>query len=139
MSVNLLPKNNQNKRNSSIEFFRIIATFSVLIAHFNGWFVGGLPERLDFETFNWRWGQFLIGGASCVCVNLFIIISGYFGLKFKIATFVRISLVLIGIYVPFYIWSAFIYGNFSIVAFLQRFLIVSRAGYFVQCYMTILS
>ena len=138
MSVILPPPYSQKQRNSSIELFRIIATFSVLIVHFNGWFVGGLPERLDFGTFNWRWGQFLIGGASCVCVNLFIIISGYFGLKFKISNFVRISLVLIGIYIPFYLLSAYLYGIFSFVSFLQRFLIVSRAGYFVQCYLMLI-
>lgn len=33
------------QRNSSVELFRIIATFLVLIVHFNGWFVG-IPENL---------------------------------------------------------------------------------------------
>ena len=37
------------ERNSSIEIYRIIATFAVLIFHFNGWLVGGMPKH--FGTF----------------------------------------------------------------------------------------
>ena len=32
------------KRNSSVELFRILATFLVLIVHLNGWMAGGLVE-----------------------------------------------------------------------------------------------
>ena len=35
-------------RNSSLEFYRIIATFTVLVVHFNWWFVD-IPERFDFS------------------------------------------------------------------------------------------
>lgn len=34
------------ERNSSIELFRILATFLVLVVHWNGWFVGGLPDTI---------------------------------------------------------------------------------------------
>lgn len=93
---------------------------------------------MDFTTFNWRWGQFLIGGASCVCVNLFIIISGYFGLKFKISSFVRLGLILLGIYIPFAVWSSVLYKHFDWLSFLYNFLFVSRGGYFVQCYLMLI-
>ena len=36
-------KTRRPQRNSSIELYRIIATFAVLIVHFNGWFVGDWP------------------------------------------------------------------------------------------------
>ena len=36
------------QRNSSVELYRIIATLTVLIVHFNGWFVGGMPEKFDW-------------------------------------------------------------------------------------------
>ncbi len=127
-----------NNRNSSIELFRIIATLTVLIAHFYGWFVGGLPDKLDFGTFSWRWGQFLTQSATCVCVNLFIIISGYFGLKFKISSFVRIALVLIGIYLPFSFLDFILHKNFDIHALVVKSLIITRAGYFVQCYIMLI-
>jgi len=138
-----------SSRNSSIELFRIIATFFVLIAHFNGWFVGGLPQSLDFGTFNWRWCQFFIIGATGVCVNLFLIISGYFGLKFKISSFVQISLILIGIYIPFSLMYRFVtwktisltgagYVGDVLYSFYSNFFFISKAGYFVQCYLMLI-
>lgn len=134
------PVHQRQSRNSSIELFRIIATFTVLIVHFNGWFVGGLPDKLDFGTFNWRWCQFLITGATCVCVNLFIIISGFFGLKFKISSFIHIFLILLGIYIPFSLMDGYIIWNrISLIGVLQTLynnvFFISKAGYFVQCYL----
>lgn len=130
-------------RNSSVELFRIIATLSVLIVHFNGWFVGGLPDSLDFRIINWRWCQFFISGATCVCVNLFLIISGFFGLKFKISSFVHIGLLLIGIYIPFSIIGGYItWNSISLVGILYCFynniFFISKAGYFVQCYLMLI-
>ena len=136
MTDNLLTIN--KKRNSSIELFRIIATFTVIITHFNGWFVGGLPESLDFYSFSWRWVQFFITAATCVCVNLFLIISGYFGLKFKISTFVHIFLILLSIYIPLYLLDALMRSRFELSEFLFQFLFITRGGYFVQCYLMLI-
>lgn len=126
------------ERNSSIELFRIIATLSVLIVHFNGWFIGGLPSKLDFNSFDWHWGQFLIGAASCVCVNLFIIISGYFGVKFKISSFVHIGLLLLGIFIPLHLIGFLLSHSFDLRLLLSQIWIITRSGYFIQCYLMLL-
>lgn len=48
-------------RNSSIELYRILATISVLVIHFNGWFVGGLPQYFEFINITaFRIGQLVI-------------------------------------------------------------------------------
>lgn len=129
------PLYGSKQRNSSVELFRIIATFTVLIVHFNGWFLGGLPDKLEFHAFNWHFIQFLISAATCVCVNLFVIISGYFGLKFKISVFIHIGLLLLGIVVPLYVIGSVISGAFSLSGLLSHFLFVTCAGYFIQCYL----
>jgi surface polysaccharide O-acyltransferase-like enzyme len=63
------------QRNSSIELYRIIATFAVLIVHFNGWFVGGM-RGFDFHHPTlFGAGQMIIEALTCICVNMFLIIK----------------------------------------------------------------
>lgn len=129
---------NTSERNSSIELFRIIATFTVLIVHFNGWFVGGIPDNLDFHKVDYRWVQSLIVACSGVCVNLFVIISGFWGVKFKISTFIHIGLLLLGFFIPFHLFGFIIENSFNLRLLLSQILILTRAGYFVQCYLMLL-
>lgn len=46
----------RQERNSSIELFRILATFLVLIVHWNGWFVGGIDENASWGNFSAQMG-----------------------------------------------------------------------------------
>lgn len=92
------------ERNSSIEVYRILATFAVLVFHFNGWLVGGMPKHFDMDNVSlFRIVQALIEACTCICVNMFIIISGYFGIRLKFQSVLRICLLLFSIHVPFYI------------------------------------
>lgn len=126
-------------RNSSVEMYRILAVFIVLVAHFNGWFVGGVPSQMDFEDVGiYRVGQLIIAALSCICVNMFIIISGYYGIKFKLSSIFRICLLLMLIYVPSYLLLALINGDFNWIKFIGSFFVISRAGYFVQCYLMLM-
>ena len=50
----------KQERNSSIELFRILATFLVLVIHWNGWFVGGIPENVSWNNLYGQMG----GGKS---------------------------------------------------------------------------
>lgn len=123
------------ERNSSIELFRILSIFLVLIAHWNGWLSGGIREvnhisELDAVTT----GQSVIEAFSCICVNCFILISGYFGLKLKWKAIIRISILLLSVYVPFYLISSLYFNNFTIYAFIRCFLIFSNTNYFVISY-----
>lgn len=127
-------------RNSSIELFRIIAAFYVLVVHWNGWFVGGMPDEFDLQnTSAFRVGQAFIEAQTCVCVNLFLLITGYFGVRLKWQTIVRIYLLLVSIYIPFYIVSCLRLGEiFCLKALVDRLLAFSHAGYFVQCYVMLI-
>ena len=64
----------QIERNSSIELFRILATFLVLIVHWNGWFVGGMPGITRDTLSVFRGGQAIIESLSACCVNCFLLI-----------------------------------------------------------------
>jgi surface polysaccharide O-acyltransferase-like enzyme len=125
-------------RNSSIELYRIIATFTVLIVHFNGWFVGGIQE-LDYNHPTLQGiGQIVIESSSIICVNMFLIISGYFGIHLKLKSVIRLCSLLALIYVPFYIIETLWGGDFSIKGLIGRFFVITNAGYFIQGYLMLM-
>ena len=126
-------------RNSSIELYRIIAMLFVVIVHCNGWLVGGLPGDFDETNISaFRISQATIQAITCTCVNMFLLISGYFGLKLKLKSILNIYMLLISISIPFYLLSVYLGGTFSIRQFLSRFMAFSRSGYFVECYLLLM-
>lgn len=128
------------ERNSSIETYRIIATFMVLIFHFNGWLVGGMPKHFDTSCISmFRLSQAVIESFTCICVNMFLIITGYFGIRLKWQSILRICLLLASIYIPFYLVDCVFFNEqFAIKNFLRKFLVISNGGYFVQCYIMLM-
>lgn len=128
----------QKKRNSSIELYRIIATFTVLIVHFNGWFVGGMRGFDYHHPTLFGAGQMIIEALTCICVNMFLIISGYFGIRLKLTSVLRLCILLALIYVPFYIVDAVLGGAFSVKALISKLFVISNAGYFIQGYMMLM-
>lgn len=127
----------RGKRNSSVEVFRITATFLVLIVHFNGWFVGGKPERLEnFDVY--PISQAGIEALSCTCVNCFLVITGWYGLRFKWVHVWNIWTILVWIYVPLYIVSSLLGNDFSIKIFILKTLAITQESYYVQCYLMLL-
>ena len=68
-----------------MELYRIIATFAVLIIHFNVWFVGDWPLP-DYDISNptlFRTSQLIITAASIICVNMFLKLSFITGIISK--------------------------------------------------------
>ena len=125
-------------RNSSIELYRIIATLTVLIVHYNGWFVG-IPQAYDLANPTlFRTGQMIIEAATIICVNMFLIITGYFGVRLKLLSVLRICLLLLFIYVPFNIINSVLNGSFSIKSLVGCFFVISRSGYFIQGYLMLM-
>lgn len=124
------------QRNSSIELYRIVATFAVLIVHFNGWFVGDWPlPAYDINNPTlFRTGQMIISAASIICVNMFVIISGYFGIKLKLISIIKLYIYLALIYIPLYFLRCLSTHEFVLADFLERCFVISYAGYFIQCY-----
>lgn len=131
-------KANLKSRNSSIELYRIIATITVLVVHFNGWFVG-MPEKYDcYSPTLFRTGQMIIEASTCICVNMFLIISGYFGIRLKLVSILKLCLILMLIYVPFYAAEILLGGVFSCNALIEKFFVISNAGYFIQGYLMLM-
>lgn len=129
-------KDKRIQRNSSIELYRIIATFAVLVVHFNGWFVGDWPLP-DYDINNpslFRTGQMVLEALSIICVNMFIIISGYFGIKLKLSSIAKLYIYLVLIYVPLYLVRFVSTHEFVFADFLEKCFVISYAGYFIQCY-----
>ena len=115
-------KSNRPQRNSSIELYRILATFAVLIVHFNGWFVGDWPLP-DYDISNptlFRTGQIVIEALSIICVNMFVIISGYFGIKLKLSSIVKLYVYLALIYIPLYLFRYVSTHEFVFADFLEK-------------------
>ncbi len=124
------------ERNSYIEVYRILAVFSVLIAHYNGWFLGGIPDSFDFNNpTSQRVGQIIIAALCACCVNCFLLISGYFGIKLRVQSVVKFLILLLGIYIPMYCIDCLLNGTpiFSKML-VYNCMVVTRGGYFVQCY-----
>lgn len=126
-------------RNSSIELYRIIAMLFVVIVHCNGWLVGGIPADFDETNISvFRISQATIQAITCTCVNMFLLISGYFGLKLKWRSILNIYMLLISISIPFYLLSVYLGETFSIRQFISRLITLSRSGYFVECYLLLM-
>ena len=127
---------NRPQRNSSIELYRIIATFAVLIVHFNGWFLGDWPLP-DYNISNptlFRTGQMVIEALSIICVNMFVIISGYFSIKLRLRSIIKLYIYLALIYIPLYLLRYVSTHEFVLSDLLERCFVISYAGYFIQCY-----
>lgn len=129
----------QKKRDSSVECFRILATFLVLIVHFTGWFIGGISAPFDAsQDLSLRIGQMVIGSLCVVCVNCFLIISGWYGIKLKLQSIWKMYVLLVCIYVPFQLAVSLYTDNFSIVLLGDNLLAFTRESYFVQCYLMLM-
>jgi len=123
------------QRDSSIELFRTIATFMVIVVHFTGWFVGGVCDPFDAtKPLSFRIGQTVIESLSVICVNSFLIISGWFGIRLKFKSIWKLYLLLVFIYVPFYLCECIALKQFSLPALINNLLVFTRESYFIQCY-----
>lgn len=121
-------------RNSSIELFRILVTMLVLIVHMNGYFVGLNTHDFNFHSFP----QIVVEALSCIAVNGFILITGYFGINKIFHTLWKLWQSLFCIYVPLfvlkYIFDKPDYG-FAFQDLLNAiFPFSTRDGYFINGY-----
>lgn len=131
--------NRGQQRDSSIELFRILATFMVLVVHFTGWFVGGISDPFDSSLpLAFRIGQPIIESLSIVCVNCFLIISGWFGINLKFRSIWKLYTQLLFIYVPIYLLCSLYSGHFLISEFIDRLLVFTKENYYIQCYFVLL-
>lgn len=74
-----------------------------------------------------------------VCVNCFIIISGYYGIRLKFKSLWNIFLTVVCVQLPFAVGMYFLHpGIDGIKVILKAFLGLSEHGYFVQCYVMLI-
>lgn len=124
------------QRNSSIELFRILVTLFVLIVHLNGYYIGLDTHKFNFHSFQ----QIAVESLSCIAVNGFILISGYFGIKLSFHALYKLWQSLITIYVPLFILKIiFDFHDLQWSDLLKAFFPFStRDGYFINGYIFLL-
>ena len=133
------PTQNKKERNSSVELFRILATFLVLITHLNGWMAGGFVDWNDpVIGLDHKVCQLIIASLTVVCVNCFLIISGWYGLKLKFSSVWKMWVMLVCIYVPFYFLGLYMGNTFSPVALVNKVVAFSCESYFIQNYLMLM-
>lgn len=126
-------------RNSNVEAFRILAAFMVLIYHLNGWMVDGM---IDWDNslfpFSQKVFQRIVASSAVVCVNCFLIISGWFSVKLKIASILKLWISCVSVYMPFYLLNSLaLHHNFSIVSLFGSIVAFGWESYFVQNYLVL--
>lgn len=101
---------------------------------------GGLVEWDDTNiTFFHKTTQLIIQSLCVVCVNCFLIISGWYGLKLKFSSMWKMWILLFSVYVPSYLLvSIFGSTDFSILVFVKNVLAFPSESYFVQNYLMLM-
>lgn len=126
----------KHERNSSVELFRLLAAFMVVLVHCNGWFVG-MPEKLpDFSVAHV--GQGIIESMTCVCVNCFLVITGWYGLKLRFKHLFKIWFTLFFLNISLELFRLSSGGAFSLHLLLSDILAVGSESYFVNCYLMLI-
>ena len=80
---------NNIKRKSSIELLRILCACGVIILHYNNASIGGGLKYVEEGSINDIYLR-LIQSVSCISVNVFVIITGYFQCKKRSISFRKI-------------------------------------------------
>lgn len=111
--------------------------FLVLVVHANYWFLGrpDLVQGLTGSTLS----RVSIEALAVVCVNCFILISGYFGIRPKLRSLLHLFTQILFIYIISYL-AACLLGvvSFSLSAFIDNCLAFSKANWFVQAYLMLM-
>lgn len=126
------------ERDSNIELLRIIATLFILILHCNGWFLrewGGITSWNTGNTIVAAW-RILIQNVTLLGVDVFILISGFYGMRPKLKSIVNLFTLLLFFYVGCYLWNCSI-GNetFSVAGLYGNILAFSRRNWFINSYL----
>ena len=128
------------ERNSSVEMYRILAVFSVLIVHYNAWFLGGMPESFDFSNPTaHRIGQLIIEAMTICCINCFLIISGFFGIRLRWQGVAKFIILLLGVFLPFYFLDCIVgEASLTLKSLWANCRVITKGGYFVQGYLMLM-
>lgn len=103
-------RENSNIRNSNVELLRLLCMFFILIHHFlvHGLSVAGYKDLVGNEFINQS--SFFLDSFCFCAVNVFVLISGYFGIKLKFKSFAILYLQCFFYGGLCYFWHLFIDG-----------------------------
>lgn len=127
------------ERDSNIELLRVVSTLFILILHCNGWF---LQEWGCITT--WPAGKGMLVGltrsiiqsVTCICVDVFILISGFYSIKPKLKSVVNLFSILAFFYVGTYLLEVVVSDvTFTWPTLIANLCAFSRENWFIQCYL----
>lgn len=79
----------KKSRDSNIEMLRIVAMLLVLVVHTN-FFAIGIPSSVELASEPIKTScRFIVQSIAIVCVNLFILISGWYGIRARLSRFLE--------------------------------------------------
>lgn len=122
-------------RQSNFELLRIIAMLLVLIVHADFKAIGG-PNYQDFlnDSSN-ALIRIFFESASIVCVNVFIMISGWFGIRPSLKGLFNFIFQCVYFYLGIYIFSLYLgYSDFSLKSICTAFCLTGDTGWFIKAY-----
>lgn len=121
-------------RLSNVELLRIIAMFLVLVVHSDYWSLGA-PTADDFAINPLSaTTRVAIESVSLICVNLFIFISGWFGITLRRHKIANLLFMIFYFYFGLYAISL-ITGHAELdIQSLRSILILSKGNWFVPSY-----
>lgn len=123
------------KRDSGLDLLRIICMLMVTMLHFFNH--GQLIDNVTPGHYNWYLGN-IVYSLCFVCVNCFVMLSGYFQCtsKFKLRRIVSVWVQCLTYSVCLYIISALYQGQFSVTELIKNGLVVTLERYwFVTSYL----
>lgn len=126
------------ERDSNIELLRVVSTLFILIVHCNGWF---LQEWGHITT--WSAGEGMLVGltrsiiqsVTCIGVDVFILISGFYSIKPKLKSIINLFTILAFFYIGTYLLDVFVCDvTFTWRTLIANLCVFSRENWFIQCY-----
>lgn len=114
----------KKERNSSFELLRLFCIFGIVAMHsFGG--IDTSTSVLNTEL------HVLFNSLFNTAVTCFVLISGYFGIKFNLAKLIRMDLMVIF----FTVTSTVIQGNWNLKMIVKAFFpVITRQHWFITCY-----
>ncbi len=117
-------RHTSDERNSAIELLRLICIFGILMMHVFG------DLQTPLSTFNTA-AHVLVNSLFNTGVTCFILISGYFGIRFSVEKLVRLDLMIIF----FSVTGTLATEGFAVKALMKAVLpVLTRQYWFITCY-----
>lgn len=123
------------ERLSNIELLRIIAIFLILIFHSNFLALGSPTNNLLQANPSFTFSQVFLESLAVICVDIFVLISGWFAIRPKVSSFCsfifQLAFFFIGIFVLFVLFGL---RSFSVNGILGSLLLLPQHNWFIRAY-----